>query len=54
MVSTFVCGTDAHVVDSENNIVIESSSWTSEPEKRHKIAMELICKALNKEFKPNP
>jgi hypothetical protein len=50
VVSDCVCGTDAHIVDSVGNIVVEGSVWISDPDRKHKVAMILICDALNEKF----
>jgi hypothetical protein len=46
-------GTDAHIIDAAGNIIIESSTWVSDPCRRHKKAMLLICDALNDKFQAN-
>lgn len=53
LISEFRCGTDAHVVDAAGNIVIETSTWVSNPEINHKAAMLLIVDALNEKFPEN-
>lgn len=50
VVSDFCCGTDAHIVDEDGNVIVASSEWVDDPENDHKKAMYLICDALNKEF----
>lgn len=53
VISEYRCGTDAHIVDDAGNIIVESSQWVSSPERKHKLAMGLICDALNSKFPAN-
>ena len=53
VISEYRCGTDAHVVDAAGNIIIEASTWVSDPETTHKAAMMLIVDALNNYFPEN-
>lgn len=53
VISEYRCGTDAHVVDAAGNIIIESSTWVSDPETNHLAAMMLIVDALNNYFPEN-
>lgn len=53
VISEYRCGTDAHVVDAAGNIIIEVSTWVSNPEANHKAAMLLIVDALNEKFPEN-
>jgi hypothetical protein len=50
VISEYKCGTDAHIVDSAGNIIIESSTWVCDPHRKHKKAMILICDTLNEKF----
>ena len=53
VISEYRCGTDAHIVDADGNIIIESSQWVRNPERKHKRAMLLICDVLNDQFPAN-
>jgi hypothetical protein len=52
VISDFCCGTDAHIVDAANNVVVETSCWQRDYDLQHLTAMELICETLNEKFKP--
>lgn len=52
VISEYKCGTDAHIVDAIDNIIVESSVWVSDPHLKHKKAMILICDSLNEKFSP--
>lgn len=50
VISEYSCGTDAHIMDDADNIIIESSLWMHYPCEKHKKEMDLICAALNEKF----
>ena len=50
VVSDYKCGTDAHIMDSSDNVIIASSEWKTDEWLRHSEAMHIICDALNEKF----
>ena len=45
VISEMRLGEDAHIIDTEGNIIIEASRWKNP--RHHKRAMKMICDALN-------
>ena len=52
--SEYCDGTDAIIVDANDDIIVGESVWRDDPEKKHLAAMRLICATLNKEFPVTP